>query len=115
METLEKRHIIIFWSGFYYESGGRKIFAKDNVFSMHLKKGKTALFTKVFFIKHFPWKEDHSSYYKRETLKIFQRAFHKDFSVLIKDHIKMWDRFWRKTDILINGEGDIQQNLRFNI
>ncbi|MEW6676224.1 MAG: glycosyl hydrolase family 65 protein [Nitrospirota bacterium] len=48
-------------------------------------------------------------------MKIFQRAFHKDFSVLIKDHIKMWDRFWRKTDILINGEGDIQQNLRFNI
>ncbi|MEW6676225.1 MAG: hypothetical protein AB1348_09550 [Nitrospirota bacterium] len=54
METLEKRHIIIFWSGFYYESGGRKIFAKDNVVSMHLKKGKTALFYKGLLHKTLP-------------------------------------------------------------
>ena len=47
IETLEKRHIVIYRSGFYYETDGKKIFAEDNIFKIRLKKGKPIIFTSI--------------------------------------------------------------------
>ncbi|HIE36220.1 MAG TPA: glycoside hydrolase family 65 protein, partial [Candidatus Omnitrophica bacterium] len=114
IETLERKHTIVYWSGFYYEVNGKKIFAEHNIFRLKLKKGQTVIFTKIFCIKHFPYKENHLSY-KKQTFKIFYKAFCSDFSTLLKNHLKMWEKLWRKADILIEGTANLQQNLRFNI
>jgi kojibiose phosphorylase len=113
-ETMEKKHIVILWSGFYYELNGKKIYAKDNVFRLKLKKGQTVVFTKIFYIKHFSYKEDHT-FYKRESFKIFHKAFRSKFSSLLTGHIKMWEKLWKKADILIEGKHNLQKKLRFNI
>jgi len=113
-ETLEKKYTIAFWSGFYYETNGRKTFAKDNIFSLKIKKGQTVVFTKVFCIKHFPYKEEPASY-KKETYAIFSRAFRSKFSALLRDHVQAWGRLWKKADIVIEGTANIQQNVRFSI
>jgi len=116
VDTFEKKHTIIFWAGFYYQisSKGRKTIAKDNVFSLKLKKNQTAVFTKIFCIKRFPRKEDHVLH-KKDTFKIFYKAFKSKFSTLLKEHINEWEKFWKKTDIIIEGTANLQINMRFNI
>lgn len=114
VETLEKKYTIIYWSGFYYESAGKKIFAKDNVFRLKLKKNQTVIFTKVFCIKHF-FPHENSTAVKKHAFKIFHNAFHRGFSNLLASHIKVWEKLWKKADILIEAEESLQQNLRFNI
>jgi len=114
IETLEKKHTIVYLSGFYYEIGKKKIFAKDNVFRLKLKKGQTVIFTKIFFIKRFPYKEKHNLY-RQESFRAFDKVFCGSFNTLLTDHIKMWQRLWKKADVLIEGTRNLQENLRFNI
>ncbi|MCF7908049.1 MAG: glycoside hydrolase family 65 protein [Candidatus Omnitrophica bacterium] len=113
-ETFDKKYTIVYWAGFYYTIDGKKIVAEDNVFRLKLKKGQTVVFTKVFCIKHFPYK---SSYLvqKKNTFGIFDKAFNSDFSSLLKNHIFAWDKLWRKADVIIEGTANLQQNMRFNI
>ena len=89
IETLERKCPIIYWSGFYYTLNGRKTYAKDNVFRIRVKRNQTLIFTKVFYIKHFPYRDDHTSY-KKESFKIFNKAFKSEFSDLLKSHIAVW-------------------------
>ncbi|MFH1868124.1 MAG: glycosyl hydrolase family 65 protein [Candidatus Omnitrophota bacterium] len=114
IETLEKKHIIIYWSGFYYEVDGKKIFAKDNIFKLRLKKDKPVVFTKIFYIQHFPHKSTHSRVRARIE-KSFRKYFYGNFSDILKEHIFVWGRMWKKSDILIRETANLQQNLRFNI
>lgn len=114
VQTLEKKHIIIYWSGFYYETGGRKILAKDSISRLKLKKNQTIIFTKIFCIKHFP-SQSKIVKYKRETFKKFYKVFHTEFDMLIKKHIQSWEKLWRRADILVEGKAELQRNIRFNI
>jgi kojibiose phosphorylase len=114
VETLEKKHTVVYWAGFYYEIGGKKIFAQDNIFSLKLKKNQTVTFTKIFYIKRFAC-DNNLEFHKKETLKGFSQAFHADFDELIKNHIQAWKKLWKKADIIIEGTANLQQNLRFNI
>jgi kojibiose phosphorylase len=114
IETLERKHTVVYWSGFYYRINGKKIFAKHNIFRLKLRKNQTVIFTKIFYIRHFPYRENHA-YYKKKSFEMFYKVFRSDFSGLLKEHIKAWERLWRKADILIKGTANLQQNLRFNI
>jgi len=114
IDTLEKRYSVVYWSGFYYELNAKKIFAKDNIFRLKLKKNQTVIFTKIFCIRHFPYQQD-ASLYKDKTFKVFFKAFRANFFSLLKDHTRMWDKLWKKADILIEGTANLQVNLRFNI
>ncbi|RLC35385.1 MAG: hypothetical protein DRZ76_00185 [Candidatus Nealsonbacteria bacterium] len=114
VETLEKKHTVIYWAGFYYKTKNKKVFAQDNVFSLKLKKNQTITFTKIFYIKRFPCINDVSRY-KEEAHKAFLENFHAKFESLIKNHIQAWKKLWEKADIIIEGTANIQQNLRFNI
>lgn len=114
VQTLEKKHTVIYWAGFYYEIDGKKIYAKDNIFSLKLKKGRTVTFTKIFYVKRYP-ADNNLSKYKEGASKNFSKVFHTRFDILIKNHIQAWEKLWRKADILIEGTANLQQNLRFNI
>ena len=114
IETMGKKHAVIYWAGFYYEAAGKKVFAGDNIFSLKLKKNHTITFTKIFYIKRFPC-DNNLAQYKQETFKTFSGVFHAKFEDLIKNHIRAWERLWKKADILIEGTANLQQNLRFNI
>ena len=114
VETLEKKHTIIYWSGFYYKLGNKKIFAKENIFRIKLNKGQKIVFTKVFFVKNFPCDNNYADY-KQECFKKFYLYFHKKFEDLLNMHIKAWEKLWKKADVIIEGTANLQQNLRFNI
>jgi kojibiose phosphorylase len=114
VETLGKKHTIIYWSGFYYETNGKKVFARNNIFSLKLRKNQAIVFTKVFCIKRFPC-DNNLSQYKKQTFKAFSGAFRAKFEDLIRNHIRAWKKLWEKADIIIEGTANLQQNLRFNI
>jgi kojibiose phosphorylase len=114
VDTLEKKYTVVYWAGFYYRMNGRKVFAKDNIFRLKLKKGQTVIFTKIFYMKHFRYNEDASGY-KKESFEVFNKAFHADFFKIFQDHIKAWDKLWKKADVIVEGTANLQQNLRFNI
>ncbi|RJO63641.1 MAG: glycoside hydrolase family 65 protein [Candidatus Omnitrophota bacterium] len=114
VETLGKKHTIIYWSGFYYETNGKKVFARNNIFSLKLRKNQAIVFTKVFCIKRFPC-DNNLSQYKKQTFKAFSGAFRAKFEDLIRNHIRAWKKLWEKADIIIEGTANLQQDLRFNI
>lgn len=113
-DILEKKYTVVCWAGFYYENNNKKIEARDNIFRLKLKKNQTVIFTKIFCIKHFPYKNNRV-FAKNDTLKIFNKAFNTSFSTHIENHIRAWDKYWKKADVIIEGIANIQQNLRFNI
>ena len=114
VQTHEKKHNIIYWAGFYYEIDGKKIFAKDNIFRLKLKKNRAVTFTRVFYINRFS-PDNNLAKSKEEAFKKFSKAFNTKFDILTKDHIRAWEKLWDKADIVIGGAANLQQNLRFNI
>jgi len=114
IDTLERKHTVVYWSGFYYEIDGKKIFAKDNVFKLKLEKDQTVTFTKIFCIKSFPYQE-HTHQCKRHAFEAFNSSFHESFPSLLRKHTQAWERLWEKADVVIGGTANIQQNFRFNI
>ncbi len=113
-ETLEKKYTVIYWAGFYYHINGKKTVAQDNIFRLKLKKGQSVVFTKVFCTKHFSGRTN-SSLQKKSVFQIFRTAFNADFNLLLKRHIAVWEKIWKKSDIVIEGTANLQINLRFNI
>lgn len=114
VETLEKKHTIVFWSGFYYEINGKKVYAKDNMLELNLEKGKPVIITKIFHIEHFAGSNNNNSY-KEKVFKKFYRSFHTDFNDLLNAHIEAWEKLWDTSDVQIKGTANLQINLRFNI
>ncbi len=114
VETLEKRHAVIFWSGFYYELDSKKVFAEDSVVKFTLQKRQPVFFTKIFYIEHFPCNSSYAAH-KKNTYKKFYRSFHTDFNTLLKAHINQWETQWDTADVQIKGTANLQKNLRFNI
>ncbi|MBN1793945.1 MAG: glycoside hydrolase family 65 protein [Candidatus Omnitrophica bacterium] len=114
VETFEKRHIILYRSGFYYELGKKRIFAKDNIFTLRLKRGEAVTFTKIFYITHFNSEREFSRH-KTKALKKFKKIFHTPFDTLLRRHTQAWRRVWDKADVVIEGTANIQTNLRFNL
>ncbi len=115
LETLEKHHQIIYRSGFYYTIGRKKIYAPDNVLRLKLKKGKTIVVTKVFYIGACDAGKKTLVRLQKSSRTKFNKAFHGKFEVLAKEHQDKWRELWNVADIEIGGTADIQKNLRFNI
>jgi len=113
-ETLEQKYTVVEWSGFYYQLKNKRIFAKNNILRLKLKRNQTIIFTKIFCIKHFRHKEQHQAV-KDRTFKIFKKAFYSDFATLLTRHVKAWEKLWKRADIIVEGTNELQKNLRFNI
>jgi len=115
IETLERNFQIVYHSGFYYKLGrNKKNYGAANVLTLTLKKGQSAVFTKIFTITHFE-KPDNLKTLKRQTSSIFRKAFRGRFENLLSRHTQAWHRLWETADVQIEGTADIQKNLRFNI
>jgi len=113
-DTFDKRYTVVYWAGFYYHLNNKKVFAKNNIFRLKLRKNQTVVFTKIFCIKHYPHKDDNVAQ-KRDAFNIFDKDFKGDFLTTLKKHTEHWGKLWKKADVIIEGTANIQQNMRFNI
>ncbi len=115
IETLEKRHQVIYRSGFYYKTGAKKVFAKDDVLKVRLKKKQRAVFTKIFTITACGEGAPDLEKARKVSQAAFQRALRAPFETLLRQHAAAWLKVWERADVVIAGTADIQKNLRFNI
>ncbi|MFO8052881.1 MAG: hypothetical protein R6U54_02835 [Candidatus Omnitrophota bacterium] len=115
VRTLEKRLNVIYHSGFHYKIGAKKrVYAKENVSKIKLKKNQRIIFTKIFYISSFLTREELSRH-KVKSKATFTKALKTNFKMLINKHVERWKVLWDMADILIEGTADIQKNVRFNI
>ena len=114
VETFSKSHTVIFRSGFYYETGGKKITAKDNIFELKLRKNQTVVFTKIFYVQAVS-KEGDLDKIKQSSEKKFRKAFQSSFNNLLKRHIRAWENLWNVAEVSIWGDPEVEKNFRFNV
>ncbi len=114
VETFGKLHKVIFRSGFYYQTRGKKIIAKDNIFEMKLQKNQTVVFTKVFYLDAVS-KENDFDKIKKLSEKKFRKAFQSSFVSLVKRHIRAWENLWNVAEVSIWGAPEVEKSFRFNI
>ncbi len=114
VETFGKLHTVIFRSGFYYETRGKTIAAKDNIFELKLRKRQTVVFTKIFYVDAVS-KEKDLIKIKKLSEKKFRKALQSSFDYLLRRHIRVWEDLWNVAEISIWGDPEIEKNFRFNI
>ncbi|MBU1871743.1 MAG: hypothetical protein KKH80_02965, partial [Candidatus Omnitrophica bacterium] len=114
VETFGKSHSIIFRSGLYYKTAGKKILAGDNVFELRLRKNQTIVFTKIFYVQAVPGGEDLDKA-KKLSEKKFRKAFLGSYTSLLGRHISVWEDLWKVAEISIWDDPEVEKGLRFNI
>ena len=114
LETFDKLRKVIFRSGFYYETLGKKTVAKDNVFELNIRKNQTIVFTKMFYVDAVSHEENLDKI-KELSEKKFRKSFQSNFKSLLKNHIKSWKNLWDVSEVSIWSAPEIEKNFRFNI
>ena len=114
IEMFGKLHRVIFRSGFYYQTKGKKILAKDNVFELKLRKNQTVIFTKIFYVDIIS-KEGDLDKIKALSEKGFRKVFQSSFKTLVNRHIQRWEDLWSVAEVSILGDPEVEKNFRFNI
>jgi len=114
VETFGKLHTVIFRSGFYYETKGKKILAKDNIFELKLRKNQTVVFTKIFHVEAV-LKGENLDKKKKLSEKKFRKAFQSSFDCLLRRHIRAWEGLWNVAEVSIWGDPEVEKKFRFNI
>jgi kojibiose phosphorylase len=114
LETFDKLHKVIFRSGFYYETLGKKVVAKDNVFELNLRKNQTIVFTKIFYADTVSPEDDFDKM-KELSEKKFRKSFQSNFKSLLKNHIRSWKDLWGVSEVSIWSAPEVEKNFRFNI
>jgi len=114
VETFAKSYNVIFRSGFFYETEGKKKLAKDNVFELKLRKNQTVVFTKIFYIDVVS-KEQDLDRQKELSEKKFRKALSCSCNSLLKKHICAWEDLWKSAKVSIWGDPEVEKNFRFNI
>ena len=61
-----------------------------------------------------------SEYYKKKNLlsktkQVVNKAADTGFEILLNNHINAWEKKWKESDIVIEGDVAAQQGIRFNI
>ncbi len=114
LETFDKAHKVIYRSGFYYETKGKKIVAKDNIFELNLRKNQTIVLTKIFRVDVAAANEDFDKA-KKLSEKKFRKSFQTNVKSLLKKHVEAWEKLWDVSEVSIWGAPDIEKDFRFNV
>lgn len=82
-------------------------------FTLNAERGETARLTKylVYYTSADYPAEDLPALSRNAVLKARER----DFDSLLAEQHHCLDKFWQESDIMVQGEAELQQNIRFNI
>ncbi|MBN3037786.1 MAG: glycoside hydrolase family 65 protein, partial [Candidatus Omnitrophica bacterium] len=114
VETFAKKYTVIFRSGFYYETAGKKVMASDNIFELSLRKNQTIVFTKLFYLDYIDDLMELEKL-KKDSEKEFRKSLKSSFNNLLRKNTLAWERLWALAEISIWGDPEVEKNLRFNI
>jgi len=85
----------------------------DLTFPLEIEKGKSLCFTLLFSI--YTSNDVQASRVRSSAVKEIDEASQQRFSGCFERHCRSWDELWRRSDVIIKGDDEVQKALRFNI
>lgn len=113
VETFEKNTLISYASKLIVERNGRRVATPKRVFRFKVKKNEIICFTKIFSVC--------TSFYinpselKAVTIKSARKAARLGFDKVLDRHLRVWREKWRSSDVVVDGDPDVEKALKFNI
>ncbi len=94
-------------------SGRKRELANSRVLNLFLKKNGSVVLTKYITIhtsRHISRKK-----IRAVSSQGVKDAYKSGFEKLLKEHKNVWTQLWKESDVVIQGDKDIQKAVRFNI
>jgi kojibiose phosphorylase len=111
--TIENGILIVYASQVVVKKGKRTFSAPDWTFKLNLKKGETACITN--YLSFHTSRTDPLEKVKKAVLKSNARSIRKGFRQLFYEHCRKWEEKWKRTNIEIDGDPQIERAIRFNL
>jgi kojibiose phosphorylase len=95
------------------KKGKTETCATQRIQNINLKKNESVIITKYITIhtsRHISRKK-----IKKVSSEAVREVSKAGFKKLLKDHKNAWHRLWRNSDVIIDGDKDVQKAIRFNI
>ncbi|MCK5426367.1 MAG: glycoside hydrolase family 65 protein, partial [Thermodesulfovibrionia bacterium] len=112
-KTVEKNIYIVYTNQVFVKRGKKAYIPPDWTFTLNLKKGETARITN--YLSFYTLKTDNIEKIKKVAVNSNARSVKKGFDQLFREHSKAWEKKWKKADVEIDGDPDIERAVRFNI
>jgi kojibiose phosphorylase len=112
-KTVEKNIYIVYTSQVFVKKGKKTYTPPDWTFTLNLKKGETACITN--YLSCYTSKTDNIEKIKKVAVNSNARSVKKGFDQLFREHSKTWEKKWKKANVEIDGDPDIERAVRFNI
>jgi kojibiose phosphorylase len=112
-KTVEKGIYIIYTSQVIVKKGRKTYIPSDWTFTLDLKKGETACITN--YLSLHASDTGNMEKIKKTAVNSNTRSVKKGFDQLLREQGKAWVKKWKKSNIEIDGDPDIERAVRFNI
>ncbi len=112
-KTIEKGILITYASQVIIKKGKKTYSEPHWTFKLHLKKGETACITN--YLSLYTSYGAHMEETKKNAVKSVKRSVKKGFDRLFREHCKAWEKRWKRANIEIDGDPNIERAIRFNI
>ncbi len=112
-KTIEKEILITYASQVIVKKA-RETFSVPNwTFELHLKKGETACITN--YLSFYTGFDASIEETKNNAVKSVAKSVKKGFDQLFREHCKAWENKWKRANIEIYDDPNIERAIRFNI
>jgi kojibiose phosphorylase len=111
--TNTHKHIISYADSLEFKQAGKKKQLDERFHQFDLKTNQEIVFTKIFTL--YTSYNYSSKSIKRETMRSLNESVKKGFDGVFKAHLKKMSKRWEDSDIVIEGDKEIQNAMRFNI
>jgi kojibiose phosphorylase len=112
-KTIEKDIYITYTSQVFVKKGRKSYVSSDWTFTLNLKKGETACITN--YLSFHASNTVKLEKIKKAAVNSSSRSMKKWFDQLFHKHCKAWEKKWKKVNVEIDGDPDIERAVRFNI
>ncbi|MFH1723169.1 MAG: glycosyl hydrolase family 65 protein [Elusimicrobiota bacterium] len=113
VRTLQTQVFVAYANALICQTGKNRRVTGEHFFSLKLRKGETACFTKIICMGTS--RERHAGPLERHVSGMLDASVEEGFDALLKRHVKAMEKLWRSADIALKGPAEVQKSLRFNI
>jgi len=113
VKTLGSRIKVAYGETLHISIGDQRWYSNEEHLELHLKKNETAVLTKKFAI--FSKDKSESFNIKSRTVRAVEQSILKGYGKLLKEHCEAWDKLWDTSDVVVKGNREIQEEMRFTV
>lgn len=112
-KTLEEEVLLGYAQQTRVRVTGRERSVTRQRFEVRARKGRTVYITKYFTF--FTSQRVASNSVHSQAVRTLKRAVQAGFDTLFQRHTRKWETLWRRSDVRIKGDRELERAIRFNI